>query len=72
MVGHALRFAERIIFFVGETNLRSRRAQEKIGAVLTPRVKIATLGGREVRHVVYAIDRAGFVAGPLADGGAAR
>ena len=32
MVGHALRFATRVVFFVGLDNLRSQRALEKIGA----------------------------------------
>ena len=34
MVAHALRFVERVVFVVGENNLRSRRAMEKIGARL--------------------------------------
>ena len=66
MVGHALTGFARVIFLVGETNLRSRRALEKIGAVRTARLEDAMLAGRVVRHLVYAIDRAGFLAGPLA------
>lgn len=61
MVAHALAHAERTIFVVGEHNLRSRRAMEKIGGVLTPRL----IDGPHGRSVVYAIDRAGFAAGPL-------
>jgi RimJ/RimL family protein N-acetyltransferase len=65
MVGHALQWFERVIFLVGETNGRSLRAIEKIGAVLTDRTDEVEAAGRMVRHRVYAIDRAGFAAGPL-------
>lgn len=66
MVGHALGGYDRVLFLIGETNLRSRRAVEKIGAVLTDRIDEAEMAGVAVRHVIYAIDRAGFVGGPLA------
>ena len=32
MLDHAFRFAERVVFVVGEHNVRSRKALEKIGA----------------------------------------
>ncbi len=69
MVGHALAGFDRVIFLIGATNLRSRRAVEKIGAVLTDRIDEAEMAGVAVRHVIYAIDRAGFAAGPLAGPG---
>jgi RimJ/RimL family protein N-acetyltransferase len=65
MIGHALRFFDRAIFLIGENNIRSRRAIEKIGGVLTERVDEAVAAGRPVRHVIYAIDHAAFAAGPL-------
>ena len=65
MVGHALQHFERVIFLVGEENIRSRRAMEKIGGVLTTRTVVRDLGGVSFSHVVYEIDRAGFAAGPL-------
>lgn len=37
MVEHAFRFAETVLFFVHETNLRSQRSLEKIGAVRVAR-----------------------------------
>ena len=58
MIGHALKAHERMIFLVGDTNLRSRRAMEKIGARLTERSQQAEMAGSPVTHVVYAIDRA--------------
>ena len=76
MVGHALTQFDRVIFLVGETNLRSRRALEKIGGHLTNREHFAEMAGTIVRHVIYAIDHASFASGPLAvsanadDGGA--
>ena len=66
MIGHALKSIDRVIFLIGETNLRSRRAMEKIGGVLTNRYHDAMLNGVPVRHLIYAIDAKGFAAGPLA------
>jgi RimJ/RimL family protein N-acetyltransferase len=58
MVGHALEHRGRAVFRVAETNLRSRKALEKIGARLTDRTEDIDVAGRPVRHVVYALDRA--------------
>lgn len=33
MLDHAFKFVEKVVFFVGEDNIRSRKATEKIGAV---------------------------------------
>lgn len=65
MIGHALASYDRVIFLVGDGNIRSRRALEKIGAVLTDRVHDVPLHGGVARHVIYAVDRAGFANGPL-------
>jgi len=65
MIGHALTFFGRVMFLVGESNIRSRRAMEKIGGRLTDRVHDGVLAGQPVRHVIYAIDRKAFEAGPL-------
>ena len=48
LLGHAFRFVERVVFVVGETNWRSRKAMEKIGGRL--------IGARD-GNVVYAITR---------------
>lgn len=70
MAGHALGDkgggVDRVIFMIGETNIRSRTAVERIGARLTERTTTAQLSTGPVVHVVYAIDRDGFAAGPLA------
>ena len=57
MLDHAFRCVERVVFRVGETNWRSRRAVEKIGARLTGEVERLELDGREVVHLVYAVRR---------------
>jgi N-acetyltransferase len=66
MIAHALESHDRVIFLVGEHNLRSRRALEKIGAVLTSRVQHAEMAGVPVTHVIYAVGRDEFERGPPA------
>lgn len=66
MLAHALGFVARVMFRVGEDNLRSRRAMEKIGGRLTDETSVTEVAGRAVRHVTYEITREGFAAGPLA------
>lgn len=65
MLSHAFQFVERVMFRVGETNWRSRRAMEKIGGQLTDAIDYTQMAGREVAHVVYAITREEFTKGPL-------
>ena len=65
MVGHALQSEERVIFLIGETNIRSRTAITRIGATLTDRQMTAQLSTGPVTHLYYSIDRAGFAAGQL-------
>lgn len=66
MLAHALKFVERVDFRVGEHNLRSRRAMEKIGGRLSERDGgiVETISGPS-RHVVYEITRKSFATGPL-------
>ena len=59
MLAHAFRFVDTVIFRIGETNLRSRRAIEKIGAVLTDRDDPGAASA-PVKHLVYAITREAF------------
>jgi RimJ/RimL family protein N-acetyltransferase len=58
MLGHAFRFVENVLLIVGENNLRSRRAVEKIGGTLTDT-------RRETRHgvdVYYRVTASAFTA----------
>jgi RimJ/RimL family protein N-acetyltransferase len=60
MLDHAFRFVDTVIFRVGEANLRSRRAVEKIGGQLIEgRTETVTISGAPATHVTYAIRREG-------------
>ncbi len=49
-----------VIFLVGASNLRSRRALEKIGAVLTDRRQAWPMADTIVDHLIYRITRTDF------------
>lgn len=66
MLAHALASVAECRFAVGESNRRSRRALEKIGARLSERVEERVMAGGIVRHVHYVVTRSDFAAGPLA------
>jgi len=57
MLDHAFRFVERVVFVVGENNLRSQKALEKIGARFLERSEARFPDGRVRRNVIFAIDR---------------
>jgi RimJ/RimL family protein N-acetyltransferase len=57
MLGHAFRFVKAVIFHVGENNIRSRKAMEKIGGVLSGSLEKLGPDGRPRRNVVYRIAR---------------
>ena len=55
MLAHAFKFVESVVFFVGENNIRSQKATEKIGGIKSGMVK-KTYGNRppslNVRYVI--------------------
>ncbi|MDJ0759590.1 MAG: GNAT family N-acetyltransferase [Woeseiaceae bacterium] len=55
MLEHAFRFVDTVVFWVGETNWRSRRAMEKIGGAL--RDGTVRRPGATDNHVIYEIRR---------------
>jgi len=57
MLDHAFRFVDRVLFEVGENNLRSRKAMESIGAKLVGRTELPLWDGTMHPFVVYAITR---------------
>jgi RimJ/RimL family protein N-acetyltransferase len=57
MLGHAFRFVERVVFVVGERNLRSQKALEKIGARYLRRLDDPEGERGAGARVVFAIDR---------------
>lgn len=66
MLEHLLSHADRAVFRVGQGNLRSRRAMEKIGArLLEITEQIVYPDGRKVGHVFYEITRESFASSPL-------
>ena len=66
MLAHAFRWVARVDFRVGEGNLRSRGAMERIGGRLSARDGgvVETASG-PARHVIYEITRERFAEGPL-------
>lgn len=58
MLGHIHRFVGTATFMVGEDNVRSRRAMEKIGGVLRDDDEVRMMAGAPKRHVIYEIRRA--------------
>jgi N-acetyltransferase len=65
MVAHALRAFDRVVFRVGETNVRSRRAMEKIGGVQIDWDEILPIFDRKAVYIAYEIRRDSFANGPL-------
>ena len=65
MLAHAFESVARVLFRVGEHNIRSRMAMDRVGGRLTTMVDDSVFQGRLVRHVIYEIDRQTFASGPL-------
>jgi RimJ/RimL family protein N-acetyltransferase len=55
MLNHIYGFVETVIFVVGEDNIRSCRAMEKIGGVLRPGTQLRAYKGEQIRYVIYEI-----------------
>jgi RimJ/RimL family protein N-acetyltransferase len=62
MLDHAFRFVNRVIFVVGENNLRSQKALEKIGATFLRKIEKLDRHQRPQTNFVFKIDRASFLA----------
>jgi len=57
MLGQAFKFVESVVFLIGPTNVRSQKALEKIGGVLTERRTKTNPNGETVENVVYQIKK---------------
>lgn len=55
MLAHAFKFVENVVFFVGEKNLRSQKAMEKIGAIRSGMVTRAYGNHPPALNVKYVI-----------------
>jgi RimJ/RimL family protein N-acetyltransferase len=62
MLDHAFRCVDRVIFHVGAANLRSRRAMEKLGGILSGEISMSYYGEPTLPNVVYQIDAADWAA----------
>jgi len=57
MLDHAFRFVDRVLFEVGENNLRSQKALVKIGARFLNKVELPSSDGTLHPCVVFVLDR---------------
>jgi RimJ/RimL family protein N-acetyltransferase len=57
MLDHAFRFVERVVFVVGENNLRSQRAVLKLGAELVGSEERTAADRTIRRNVIFALSR---------------
>jgi RimJ/RimL family protein N-acetyltransferase len=55
MLDHAFRFVDHVVFLVGTDNIRSMKAMQKIGGVLTGRRVQRALHGRQFEFVIFEI-----------------
>ena len=62
MLGHAFKFVDRVLFIVGENNLRSRKAVEKIGGKLLRTIERADRNGNPGKKCSGWIVRSGRTA----------
>lgn len=60
MLKHAFRFVENVLLIVGENNVRSQKAVEKIGGKFLRHEERPGSGGTMGRNVVFVITRAEF------------
>jgi RimJ/RimL family protein N-acetyltransferase len=60
MLSHAFKFVDSVLFVVGTGNVRSQKAVEKIGGVVTGRKDVAYRGAI-LEHVVFRIKKADYV-----------
>jgi N-acetyltransferase len=67
MLAHALASFPRVIFRVGEDNVRSRGAMTKIGGVLIPWDEVISAFGRDMAYVAFEVTRESYEKGPLAE-----
>ena len=57
MLAHAFKFVESVVFYIGQRNVRSQKAMEKIGGIRNGLVKKAYRDGRFARSVKYVIKK---------------
>jgi RimJ/RimL family protein N-acetyltransferase len=61
MLDHAFRFVDSVVFHVGANNLRSRKAMQKLGAVLIGEAAISYYGEASNQNVIFSMDRQDWI-----------
>ncbi|MBA3963409.1 MAG: GNAT family N-acetyltransferase [Chthoniobacterales bacterium] len=61
MLTHAFRYVDRVVFYVGENNIRSQKATEKIGAIKDGLVSKTYRNGRRSRNIRYVVHKPAIV-----------
>jgi len=57
MLAHAFKFVENVVFFVGQNNVRSQKATERIGGIRNGLVKKVYGNGRSALNIRYVIKK---------------
>ena len=57
MLAHAFKFVESVVFFVGQNNVRSQKATERIGGIRNGMVKKGYGNGRPSLNIRYVIEK---------------
>jgi len=60
MLDHAFRFVDRVVFVVGEKNLRSQKALEKIGGEFLKKAHLPAHDGALAPNLMFAITRESY------------
>jgi N-acetyltransferase len=63
MLDHAFQFVDRVLFVVGEKNLRSQKALEKIGASFLRKARFPARDGTLASNLVFVITRESYPIG---------
>ena len=59
MLDHAFRFVDRVLFVVGEKNVRSQRALQKIGARFLKKAQLPAPDGTVAPNLIFVIEHQG-------------
>jgi RimJ/RimL family protein N-acetyltransferase len=57
MLDHAFGFVDHVLFHVGENNLRSQKALQKLGATVLTRTELPDRNGTMQPHLIFVISR---------------
>ena len=58
MLNYAFKFADEVIFHVGNNNIRSQKAMEKLGALKTGEAEMSYYGEAPHINFIYSIQKA--------------